>query len=77
MGVILRRSLDDAAVVDGGRTSPIIETLLNHWQLVMRAAQLSVFDAVTFLVMFVYVTSWLQTADGISPAHALEISTSA
>jgi MHS family proline/betaine transporter-like MFS transporter len=75
MGVILRRSLGDAAVVDGGRTSPIIETLLSHWQLVMRAAQLSVFDAVTFLVMFVYVTSWLQTADGISPAHALEIST--
>ena len=76
MGIILRRSLGDAAVVNGGRTSPIIETLLNHWQLVMRAAQLSVFDAVTFLVMFVYVTSWLQTADGISPAHALEISTS-
>jgi hypothetical protein len=47
--------------VDGGRTSPIIETLRKHWQLVMRAAQLSVFDAVTFLVMFVYVASWLQS----------------
>ena len=75
MGVILRRSLSDGATVDGSRTSPIIERLRKHWQLVMRAAQLSVFDAVTFLVMFVYVASWLQTADGISPAHALEIST--
>src|SRR5689334_3467415 len=25
--------------------------------------------------MFVYVASWLQTADGIAPAHALEINT--
>jgi MHS family proline/betaine transporter-like MFS transporter len=41
----------------------------------VRLAQLSVFDAVTFLVMFVYMASWLQTADGISPAHTLEINT--
>jgi MFS transporter, MHS family, proline/betaine transporter len=41
----------------------------------VRAAQLSVFDAVMYLVMFVYMASWLQTADGISPAHALEINT--
>jgi MHS family proline/betaine transporter-like MFS transporter len=49
--------------------------LRDHWRLVVRLAQLSVFDAVTFLITFVYVASWLQTADGISPAHALEIST--
>ena len=41
----------------------------------MRLAALSVFNAVSFYVMFVYVASWLQTADGISPAHALEINT--
>jgi MFS transporter, MHS family, proline/betaine transporter len=34
-----------------------------------------VFSAVMFLVMFVYMASWLQTADGISPAHTLEINT--
>src|SRR5262245_42218398 len=63
------------APVEGGGRSSILETLRNHWQLVVRAAQLSVFDAVIFLVMFAYMTSWLQTADGISPAHILEIST--
>ena len=38
-------------------------------------AGISVFNGVSFYVMFVYVASWLQTADGISPAHALEINT--
>ena len=57
--------------------SSIVETLRNHWQLVVRAAQLSVFDAVTFLVMFVYIASWLQSADGISPAHTLKSTRSA
>ena len=33
----------------------------------------SVFNAVGFYLMFVYIVSWLQFADGIAPAHALEI----
>jgi MHS family proline/betaine transporter-like MFS transporter len=74
VGVILRRSLSDVAPVERERSS-ILETLRNHWLLVVRAAQLSVFNAVMFLVMFVYMASWLQTADGISPAHTLEINT--
>jgi MHS family proline/betaine transporter-like MFS transporter len=32
-----------------------------------------VFNAVSFYVGFVYLVSWLQTADGIAPARALEI----
>ena len=47
----------------------------HHWRLVAWLAAISVFNAVSFYVMFVYVASWLQTADGISPAHALEINT--
>jgi MHS family proline/betaine transporter-like MFS transporter len=75
VGVIVRRSLSEEAPVERSERSSIVETLRNHWQLVVRAAQLSVFDAVTFLVMFVYIASWLQSADGISPAHTLEINT--
>ena len=75
VGVIVRRSLSEVAPVERSERSSIVETLRNHWQLVVRAAQLSVFDAVTFLVMFVYIASWLQSADGISPAHTLEINT--
>ena len=36
-------------------------------------AGLSAFNAVGFYVGFVYLVSWLQTADGIAPARALEI----
>jgi MFS transporter, MHS family, proline/betaine transporter len=75
VGVILRRSLSDVAPVERSERSSILETLRNHWQLVVQAAQLSVFDAVMFLVMFVYMASWLQTVDRISPAHTLEINT--
>jgi MHS family proline/betaine transporter-like MFS transporter len=38
-------------------------------------AGISVFGAVGFYLMFVYVVSWLQFADGIAPAHALGINT--
>ncbi len=74
-GFILRRHVIEAAPVERGERSPIVETLRDHWRLVVRLAALSVFNAVSFYVMFVYVASWLQTADGISPAHALEINT--
>src|SRR5208337_1796683 len=75
LGIVLRRSLSDLAPMERSGRSSIIKTLRDHWQLVVRAAQLSVFDAVMYLLMFVYMTSWLQTADGISPAHSLEINT--
>ena len=74
-GFILRRHVIEAAPAARGERSPIVETLRDHWRLVVRLAGLSVFNAVSFYVMFVYVASWLQTADGISPAHALEINT--
>jgi MHS family proline/betaine transporter-like MFS transporter len=74
-GFILRRHVTEAAPVERRERSPIVETLRVYWRLVVRLAALSLFNAVSFYVMFVYVASWLQTADGISPAHALEINT--
>ena len=38
-------------------------------------AGVSVFGAVGFYLMFVYIVSWLQFADGIAPAQALTINT--
>jgi MHS family proline/betaine transporter-like MFS transporter len=38
-------------------------------------AGLAVFNSVGFYLMFVYIVSWLQQADGIAPAAALEINT--
>ena len=53
--------------------SPLVETLQNHRPLLLRLAALSVFNSVGFYVMFVYIVSWLQLADGIAPAHALQV----
>ncbi|MGE0037965.1 MAG: MFS transporter [Xanthobacteraceae bacterium] len=74
-GFLLRRHVADDAAVARAKRSPFLETMQHHWRLVAQLAGLSVFNGLSFYVMFVYVASWLQTADGISPAHALEINT--
>ena len=74
-GFLLRRHMADDAPPEHAARSPVIETLRDHWRLVARLAGMSVFNAVGFYVMFVYVVSWIQTADGIAPAHALAINT--
>jgi MFS transporter, MHS family, proline/betaine transporter len=72
-GYLLRRHVQETAPTERRKRSPIVETLQDHWRLVLGLAGLSVFNAVGFYVSFVYLVSWLQMADGIAPARALEI----
>jgi MFS transporter, MHS family, proline/betaine transporter len=72
-GYLLRRHVQETAPTERRKRAPIIETLQDHWRLVLGLAGLSVFNAVGFYVSFVYLVSWLQMADGIAPARALEI----
>src|SRR5262245_9427344 len=72
-GYFLRRHVLDTAPAERRKRAPIIETLHDHWPIVLGFAGLSVFNAVGFYVSFVYLVSWLQTADGIAPSRALEI----
>jgi MHS family proline/betaine transporter-like MFS transporter len=72
-GYLLRRYVLEAGVAQKRARAPIVETLHDHWRLVLGFAGLSVFCAVTFYICFVYIVSWLQTADGIAPSRALEI----
>jgi MFS transporter, MHS family, proline/betaine transporter len=74
-GYLLRRYVLEAGVAQKRTRLPIIETLHDHWRLVAGFAGLSVYTAVTFYVGFVYLVSWLQTADGIAPSRSLEINT--
>jgi MHS family proline/betaine transporter-like MFS transporter len=74
-GYFLRRHLSDAAPAGRGTRTPIVETFREHGWLVGRLAMVSVFNAVAFYVIFVFVVSWLQQADGISPANALGVNT--
>jgi MFS transporter, MHS family, proline/betaine transporter len=72
-GFILRRHVQEAPKADKAASSPLLETVRNHGPLLARLAALSVFNSVGFYLIFVYIVSWLQSVDGISPAHALEI----
>jgi MHS family proline/betaine transporter-like MFS transporter len=72
-GYFLRRHVLEVAPAERRERAPIVETLHDHWRLVLGFAGLSVFNAVTFYVSFVYLVSWLQLADGIAPSRALEV----
>ena len=74
-GYVLRRYVLEAGVAEKRTQLPFIETLHDHWRVVAGFAGLSVYTAVTFYVGFVYLVSWLQTADGIPPSRSLEINT--
>ena len=62
----------DEAIGKKAEHSPLLDTVRNHAPLLARLAALSAFNAVGFYVMFVYIVSWLQLADGIAPSRALE-----
>ena len=72
-GYILRRYVLETGVMEKRTRAPIVETLHGHWRVVAGFAGLTVYSAVTFYVGFVYLVSWLQTADGIPPSRSLEI----
>jgi MHS family proline/betaine transporter-like MFS transporter len=72
-GYILRRYVLETAAVEKRARPPIVETLHDHWRAVAGFAGLSVYSAVSFYIGFVYLVSWLQTADGIPPSRSLEI----
>lgn len=73
-GFVLRRGLQE----DHGRPrerSPLRAIFRQHWRVLAYLAGISVFGAVGFYLMFVYIVSWLQFADGLAPAQALTINT--
>ncbi len=72
-GYFLRRHVLETIPTERRKRPPIIETLHHHWRTVLGFAGLSVFGATGFYVCFVYLVSWLQTADRFSASRALEI----
>ena len=72
-GYMVRRHVSETIATPRGERAPIVETLHDHWRTVLGFTGLSVFNAVGFYVSFVYLVSWLQNADHVAPARALEI----
>ena len=59
-GYLLRRHVMETVPAERRKRAPIMETLSNHWRIVLGFAGLSAFNAVGFYVGFVYLVSWLQ-----------------
>jgi MHS family proline/betaine transporter-like MFS transporter len=76
-GLVLRRGLqdDESGVAQMREHSPLLTVFRDHWRPLAYLAGISVFGAVGFYLMFVYIVSWLQFADGVAPAQALTINT--
>jgi MHS family proline/betaine transporter-like MFS transporter len=78
-GLVLRRGFGEEAKADTrkrpAQRPSLIATVSRHWRVLAYLAGISVFGAVGFYLMFVYIVSWLQFADGIAPAQALTINT--
>lgn len=75
VGYLLRRHVLELAPPQPAERSPVLETLREHGWLVGRLVALTMYTALPFNLMFIYIVSWLQLADGIPPAQALEINT--
>jgi MHS family proline/betaine transporter-like MFS transporter len=74
-GYLLRRSVVEAPRQGHAAHSPLMETIRRYPRVLVRLAGLATFNAVGFYLLFVYIVSWIQLADGIAPAHALGINT--
>src|SRR5262245_10998665 len=59
-GYLLRRHVMETVPAERRKRAPIMETLSNHWRIVLGFAGLSAFNAVGFYVGFVSLLSWLQ-----------------
>lgn len=75
VGWWLRRLLEDDPPLPRPATPPLVDTLRHHSAAVARVAGVTVFNAVGFYLMFLYIVTWLQTVDGAAPAQALEVNT--
>ncbi|MGE0224680.1 MAG: MFS transporter [Acetobacteraceae bacterium] len=74
-GFVLRRHTQDLPLTEDSPPASLVDTVRIYPSLLGRLAALSAFNAVGFYLLFVYIVSWMQLADGVAPAQALEINT--
>jgi MHS family proline/betaine transporter-like MFS transporter len=75
VGLLLRRNLEAKNEAIGEQKQPLTEILQSHRPLLAKLAGLSVFTAVSFYLIFVYLVSWLQLVDKMGQKISLEINT--
>jgi MHS family proline/betaine transporter-like MFS transporter len=75
-GLVLRREGSTPEAVSPKVThNPLKMALSENRGVMAQVAGISMMTAVVFYLVFVYLVSWLELVDGISPAHSLAINT--
>lgn len=74
-GYLLRRESHETSQQTQAPKNPFMEIMKFHRLLLARIAGVSVLNAISFYLIFVYIVSWLQLADKIAPSTSLEINT--
>ena len=74
-GIFLRRHSEPAPKPTEAKKNPLLETVKNHRMVILQLAGLASFSAVSFYLLFVYIVSWLELVDKISPEKSLFINT--
>jgi MHS family proline/betaine transporter-like MFS transporter len=75
VGLLLRRNLEVRKEAIGEQKQPLTEVLQHHLPLLAKLAGLTVFTAVSFYLIFVYLVSWLQLVDRMGQEVSLQINT--
>lgn len=75
VGLLLRRNLEVKNEAVGEQKQPLKEVFQSHRLLLAKLAGLTVFTAVSFYLIFVYLVSWLQLVDKMGQEVSLQINT--
>lgn len=73
IGYMIRRHIPESTSPVERQKLPIVETVQQHWTVVLRFIGISFFHAGTFYIILVYLVTWVQVFNGTSPSRALEI----
>ena len=75
VGMWVRRGIPELPVAPEKSGSPLVDAFTQHWGRLIQAAGLNLMSAVTFYIVFVYMTTWLVQEVHETRAEALEINT--
>ncbi len=75
LGIWLRRRVPEPPRAAEAVAAPVREVLTHHLGLLARLAGIAALGAVTFYIVFLYLVSWLQFVDGVTPVRALAFNT--
>jgi MHS family proline/betaine transporter-like MFS transporter len=75
IGLFLRSRVADLPLPEKRATSPMIEVATTYRKPFLQAMGLNTMFAVTFYILFIYISTWLTTETGESRSTALDINT--